>query len=112
VLVIRADCSSDQTTDAKGVIESTIETVLVNGISESQLLAVREKVLSSVDIFFDYPQFWSQRLSVLTANDLEVEDLWSMRQGYESITLSQTNAMLSKLFLSNDRFTIELAEEK
>ena len=112
VLVIRAGCSSDQTAEANGLIESAIETVLINGISESQLQTVREKVLSSVDVFFEYPQFWSQRLSVLTASDLEIEDLWSMRHGYESITLSQTNAMLNKLFLSNDRFTIELVEEE
>ncbi len=112
ILFIRADCSNAQAQDAKQLIETTIESILVDGISEDQLNAVRNKVLVSVDLFFGYPRFWSHRLSVLTANDLEIDDIWGMRQGYESITLDQINDMLNKLFLGNDQFTIEVVEQE
>ncbi|MGV6813929.1 MAG: hypothetical protein ACWA5W_02835, partial [Phycisphaerales bacterium] len=111
ILMVRARCDQDQIETIREVINTAIDTLLIEGINEQVFNTVHDALVASIDQYTRYPQFWSQRLSALRANDRSLNDLWGMKQGYAEITPAQANAALHDLLLSGDRFTMTITAD-
>ncbi|MBL4698858.1 MAG: insulinase family protein [Phycisphaerales bacterium] len=109
-LMVRVRCTQDQFSQARSIIEETIDQLIIDGITQEELAGVQTRLVKSIDHYFDSPEYWSLRLSMLGVNNRRVEDLWNIREGYSEIDAKQATLVLSELIASNERFLIKIVQ--
>ncbi len=108
IMLIRARCSEDDIDQGRGIVRDAIDEIADHGVSSESLQRHQLKVDESIAWYFDTPSYWSQRLGVLGVHGRRVDDLWEIREGYQSIEAGYAKAVFDALVVGDEQFTIEI----
>jgi len=112
VFLIRVLCEPHEIALGDEVIDSVIGGVLMDGFGEDELRRTQDLVDDSIARYFDTPEYWSQRLSVLGVKRRTVDELWGIREGYRGIDAGYASGVIARVVEGEERFRIELVGSK
>lgn len=104
VIRIRGDDSARGEEAARAAMESLAS----EGIDETRLRSAQDRLIASIDKYFHRAGYWSTRLSSLGVHQRSVEDLWSIREGYASVTPEQATEMFRWTNARADWFRVDV----
>ena len=110
VFFIRAYCSKDKVDEAREIIRVTLDRMVGRGIDEQTLAKKQQILIRSISRYFDTPKYWSQRLGMLRSQGRSVEELWTIRSGYQSIKAGFASEVFKSMLVSEQQFEIEIVE--
>ena len=84
----------------------------IDGIDAEELAAVQDRLVASIDRYFDRPGYWSSRLSTLGVHGRTVDDLWNIRDGYRAVTAEQASKALQDTIERGDWFRVLIEPER
>ena len=108
MMLIRARCSEDDIDQGRRIVRDAIDEIADRGVSSESLQRHQLKVDESIAWYFDTPSYWSQRLGVLGVHGRRVDDLWEIREGYQSIEAEYAKVVFDALVVGDEQFTIEI----
>ncbi len=108
LLIVRAHCKQEMIEQAEGVIEDSISALARDGIGNDELEVMKGKIVQSISGYFDWPSYWSERMSTMRVYDRRVDDLWKIRQGYAGVDAAYASRVFAEMVDSRDRFRIEV----
>lgn len=103
-LVMRA--SGSELSEAESVLAEALATIVSEGISDEELAAVKAELDRSIERYFDRAGYWSRRLSQMGLHGRDVQDLWSIREGYAQIDATQASGAIRDAVNGQDRFRV------
>ncbi len=93
---------------AEEAARNAMDRLASGGINEARLRAAQDQLISSIDKYFHRAGYWSTRLSSLGVHQRSVEDLWSIREGYASVTAQQATEMYRWTNARADWFRVDV----
>lgn len=92
--------------EAESVLHEAMALIASEGIGEQELAEVKGELDRSFARYFDRAGYWSRRLSELGLNGRDVQDLWSIREGYAGIDAPQASEAIRDAINKKDRFRV------
>ncbi len=89
-------------------VREMVQQVAIDSVGMDELSRAQDRLVGSIDRYFDRPGYWSTRLSTLGAQGRTVEELWSIREGYRSVGSDQATRALREAIEQGDWFRIEI----
>ena len=83
----------------------------IDGIDAEELGTVQDRLVASIDRYFDRPGYWSSRLSTLGVHGRTVDDLWNIRDGYRAVTAEQASKALQDTIERGNWFRVHIESE-
>lgn len=105
-LLIRAYCDPSQDRAASEIIDDAISAIEQEGIGEPELELVQSRLEGSIGAYFGTGAYWSARMSTLGLNGRSLDELWTIRQGYASVTTRAASSAIGDVLVSREQFKI------
>ena len=86
VLMVRADTPPGRAGPVGDALVSVLDHAADEGFTPTEIGSARARIGSMLEGVWDDPGFWADRLARLDAMDQDIDDLWSMRGVYGSMT--------------------------
>jgi len=96
--------------ECEQLVRAELERIASDGLDAGMVEAMREKLVASVDQYFDRAGYWSSRLSSLGPHGRTVDDLWTIREGYRAISADEATGALRSVMGRGDWFRVEVQQ--
>ena len=94
--------------DAASFLKETAQRISAEGINQDQLRPVQKELVESITAYFGRSSYWSNRLSMLAKRDSTIDELWTIREGYQSVDAQMATEALRHALGAPDRFVITI----
>ncbi len=107
-LLLRVRCAPGLEGAGLGLLDRAAGELEEGGIDAAALAAAQERLAGSMGRYFDRASYWSARMSGLGLSGREVEDLWTIREGYAAVTSERASDALRAALGGGERFRVRI----